>query len=152
MLNVQQDFRDALKVILAEMPKHDRRVSRSATISFARIAREAKHSRTLISKNECAYPELRALILRVQRRVKSCRSKTVASPDEAGGETIQGQTLVEANARLRKRVKELTREVQMFATLLAEADQQLRIYERGDARAEHDRERRAKRNRIRQTG
>jgi hypothetical protein len=59
---------------------------------------------------------------------------------------------VKTNARLRERVSELTAEVQMFATLLAEADQQLRIHRKSDDRAEHNRERKSKRDERKKSG
>jgi hypothetical protein len=152
MPSVEQDFRNALKEILAKMPAQNSNVTSLAEISFSKIARQARHSRTLISKEECAYPEMRALILRVQRRINSCRKRSAGLSDEGNRQELPAMSLVEANTRLRKRVKELSVEVQMFATLLAEADQQLRIYQKGDARGAHDRERKANRNKGRYPG
>lgn len=153
MSPVEEDFRNALKQILRGLSEQSRTTGRSGGISILRVARTAKHSRTLISKKRCAYPKMRALILRVQRRVEACRNqKTQFSHDNSGEPNARDQSLVKTNARLRERVSELTAEVQMFATLLAEADQQLRIHRKSDDRAEHNRERKSKRDERRKSG
>lgn len=153
MSPVEEDFRNALKQILRGLSEQSQTTGRSVEISIAGVARTAKRSRTLIAEKRCAYPKMRALIYRVQRRVKACRmQKTQFAHDNSGEPNAQDQSLVKTNARLRKRVSELTAEVQMFATLLAEADQQLRIYRKVDDRAEHDRERKSNRAERRKSG
>lgn len=153
MSSVEEDFRKALKQLLRCVSEQSQTTGRSIEITITSVARIAKRSRTLIAKKHCAYPKMRALIYRVQRRVNTCRKqKTQFSHDNSGEPKAQDQSLVKTNARLRKRVSELTAEVQMFATLLAEADQQLRIYRKVDDRAEHDRERKSNRAERRKSG
>lgn len=152
MSPVEEDFRNALRKIVEELRNQSRTTS-SVEVSLSRVARTAKRSRTLIAKKECAYPKMRALILRVQRRVESCRSqKTEVSSNDNGQPNAKDQSLLRTNGRLRARVKELTAEVQMFATLLAEADQQLRIYRKSDDRADSKRERKMRRDERQKSG
>lgn len=64
--NIEKDFLDALRrldsgvPIVVNIPKNGGRIP----INFSTVAREARHSRTLIGTKDCAYPNIRNAILK----------------------------------------------------------------------------------------
>lgn len=147
MRNTAIELRLALQRILRGKPNDPN----NSKITQASVAREAGHTRTLISGEKCAYPSIQRLITRVRRRIDSCGNKSESRHVFEGEQesAIRGQSLEQVNARLRKRIIELESDVQMFATLLAEADQQLRINSQPNERKKHDDARKAARTRRR---
>ncbi len=151
---IENEIRMALKRLLNGEPEDAQNQKHPTRITIASVAREAGCSRTLIGYNNCVYPKMRELIYRVRRRVDASKRRTQADFTEGSDEMtiLKRQSLEEVNARLRERIKTLTAEAIMFATLLAEADQQLRIYSGKDQRETFDAERRARRNDRKKSG
>jgi hypothetical protein len=148
MSNVANDYRSALKRLLLNQPQqvHNRADDGSINISIKSVAQEAQRSRTPISTIGGPYSKTRELILRVIRRVKLCKDhKYRGGIAGRAGNPNQSHSLVKINADLRRLNSELNKRIDMYATLLAEADQQLRIYQKGEIRVADAADRVAKR-------
>jgi hypothetical protein len=95
---VERDLSNALRRLEAGAPTNPeliRKIRRgNLRINPTTVAKEAGHSRTLVSRDNCAYPKIRAAILR------------------HGPQRKPAKGIVETTADLRKRVAELKREVQ----------------------------------------
>lgn len=123
---IEQDFLDALARLQAGKPKDPSLVADAKRaclrISVTTVAKEAKHSRTLIGHKACKYPNVRDRILalksdpenptRMQDVVTKRREECVRLRRQLAMAQTQNAALVVRILRLDEDVRRVTREVE----------------------------------------